>query len=90
MGITAVSYRVGVKRKFLPFYKKYWVVGHVNETVGDKVRLVLRCNDGSLVCVPDVGSRQIKLYPERESALAMQKKLKAPPEEPTDVLPSGE
>lgn len=74
--LNDLAYHVGVKHRFLPFYRKFKVVGHVNEQVGDVVRLVLRCADGSLVCVPDVGRKGVKVYPDFVRATEAQKRLK--------------
>lgn len=75
--LAALTYHVGIKRRFLPFYKKYRVGAHYNEQVIDKMRLILKVHDGSLVCVPDVGSRQIKVYPDFIAAEEAQRRLKA-------------
>jgi hypothetical protein len=88
--LEALVYHVGIKRRFLPIYKKYKVIGHVNEPIGDKVRLVLRGADGSLTCIPDVGKRQVKVYPDFVSAVEAQKRLKDNQGVIQDGITSGE
>ena len=76
MNISDLAYHVGIGRRFSLGYKKYQVIGHENEQVGDVVRLVLRCSDGSLVCVPDVGRKRVKVYSDYAKAVEAQRKLK--------------
>lgn len=79
MNISELAYHVGIQRRFSLGFKKYQVVGHVNEQIGDTVRLVLRCADGSLVCIPDVGRKAVKVYPDFVRAEEAQRKLKEQP-----------
>lgn len=68
-------YRIGIRRRFLPFYKNYSVVGHRNEQVGSSVRIVLRCQDGSVLAIPDIAKKRVKVYPEYDLAVENQKKV---------------
>lgn len=76
MNISELAYHVGIGRRFGLGFRKYQVVGHENEQVGDVVRWVLRCADGSLVCIPDVGRKRVKVYPDFVRAQDAQRKLK--------------
>ena len=89
MNLKELSYLVGVRSRFVPFYRRYRVVGHRNEQIGDKVRLVLRCVDGSMVCVPDVGKKLIKIYPEFDAAEQAQLRLKQSQGVPDGVPSEG-
>lgn len=89
MNINDLAYHVGIGRRFSLGFKKYHVVGHVNEQVGDTVRLVLRCADGSLVCIPDVGRKAVKVYPDFIRATEAQKSMKDQGANP-DGIPSGQ
>jgi hypothetical protein len=84
------QYRVGVRRRFSPFFRKYWVVGHKIEMFGDKSYLTMRLPDGTLLSRPGVGSFSIKVYPEFESATEAQKRPKPNQELVDDGLPTGE
>lgn len=76
MDLANVSYTLGVKRRFLPGYRKFRTLGHKNETVGAEIRLVIRTVDGALVTIPDVAKREIKVYPDFNNAMQNQKALK--------------
>lgn len=71
------SYTIGIKRRFLPFYRKFRVFGHKNETVGQDVRLVMTMVDGSTLAVPDIAKRFLRVYPDYDNAKANQEKFKA-------------
>lgn len=90
MEINAYAYTIGIKYKFLPIYKNYKVVGHKNETVGDTVRLVMRCADGSYVTIPDIAKRQTKLYHDFIVAEKNLRELRSHPALPPEGLENGE
>lgn len=70
-------YTYGVRRKFLPFYKKYKVISHANETIDQRTRLVLTAADESVIVIPDVSKKYLKLYPDFSEFKKMVDKIKA-------------
>ena len=76
MDIVALSYTVGVKRRFLPFYKKYSVVGHTNESLAGSTRLVLNMRGGSVIVIPEIHKKYVQIYPDYLSASSYLKKVK--------------
>lgn len=85
------QYRVGIRRRFLPIFRKFWVVGHQVEMFGDKTYLTLRQPDGALLSLPlpALGRWVIKVYPEYESARALQRNPGPAQEQPNGV-PTGQ
>lgn len=79
------AYTIGIKRRFGLFFKKYKVWGHENQQIGDKVRLSLRLDDGSVLAIPDIGKKFVKVYPDYSAAIETQRKLK---EGLKDAIPS--
>lgn len=71
------SYTIGIKRRFLPFYQKYKVLGHKTEMLGQSGRLVMTMVDGSTLTIPEIGKRFLRVYPDYDNAIANQKKFKA-------------
>lgn len=74
-------YTVGVQRGLLWLsYKKYKVIGHNTEMVGNFPRLILSCADGSYVIIPRLDKRRIKIYPDYQIVIASAK-IAAQPEQ---------
>ncbi len=85
-----LCYTVGIKRRVMPGYRKFTVFGHRSEKIGDSYRLVLKCEDGSLVAVPALAKKEIKVYPDYDGAIENQAKLKDKTEPPVEeVLDDG-
>lgn len=94
-----LAYTIGIKRRFLPFYKRYSVYGHKTEVLAGNVRLVMKLDDGSTLTVPEIAKRQLKVYPDYDNAIANQEKWKrgqaspvpsaATEEAQTDGIPEG-
>ncbi len=68
LSILDVAYTVGVKRRFLPGFKKFKVTGHDTEHFGDGARLLLYLMDGSILALPSVQRRVVKVYPDKRIA----------------------
>lgn len=67
-------YRVGVQRwSVLPFFKTYKVVNHEMEVGSGIVRLVLHCLDGTVVAIPGMDRKKVKLYPGHKLVAAASK-----------------
>lgn len=77
MKVAALTYTVGVKHSFLPFFKKYRVSGHQNDELAGHVRMLLRLPDGALLIIPEVLKKTVKIYPDYEESKVEQAKLKA-------------
>lgn len=65
-----MKYTVGVGRRFLPGFRRYKVTGHTTEPVGNIPRLVLTCADGSIVAIPGLDKRKVKVYPDYQDEVA--------------------
>lgn len=60
-----MSYTVGVSRFFGFGWKTFrGVCRHEIETLGSAAHLVLTFQDGSVLTVPDIGRRSMKVYPD--------------------------
>lgn len=59
-----MEYRIGVKRRFFFGFKNYLVVGHKTEILGDSARLILRFLDGTILTVPRIDMKAVKIYAE--------------------------
>lgn len=71
------SYTLSVSCRFLPLkWYKYKVVKHQNEQVGDSTRLVLTLPDGSVIVIPEITKRHMKVYADVHAAEARFKKFK--------------
>lgn len=70
------AYTIGIKRRFGIFFKKYKVWGHENQQLVDTVRLSLRLADGSVLAIPDIAKKWVKVYPDYIAAMEVQKKIK--------------
>ncbi len=78
MSDLTMVYHVGVQRWPLPLFKRYKVNGHQTELCGGSIpRLVLTCTDGSIVALPKLDRRRVKLYPDYKAEDARVKALKA-------------
>ena len=56
------NYTVGIRPAFWPFYKKYAVVGHTTNAQGG---LILNCLGGSVIVVPEVTKKYLKIFPDK-------------------------
>ncbi len=74
--MDAAAYTIGIKRRFGLFFRKYKVWGHENQAVGNGVRLSLRLSDGSVLAVPDIDKKWVKVYPDYSAAIEAQRKMK--------------
>lgn len=63
-------YRIAVRRRFLPLWKIYQVIGHQTEVLGDSARLILTFNDGLVQTVPGIHKRAMRVYPEYQQQTA--------------------
>ncbi len=82
--MAKVVYTVGIRRKFLPIYKKYKVVDHVQNTfivrnefkdaLNVIPRLFLDLVDGSQVCVSRIDQRDWKVYPDYREKVELETK----------------
>lgn len=77
MTFSDFSYTLAVSGRLFPFlYKKFKVVKHQNEQVGDSTRLVLTLPDGSVIVIPEISKRHMKVYADVHAAEARFKKFK--------------
>jgi hypothetical protein len=74
--MDAAAYTIGIKGRFQIFFKKFKVWGHENQTVGNSVRLSLRLSDGSVLAVPEIEKKWVKVYPDYSAAIEAQRKIK--------------
>lgn len=58
-----MSYRIRVRRRFLPLWRTYYVVAHKAEYFDIGSRLILVFADGSKRLVPAVHKRHVIVYP---------------------------
>lgn len=72
MNQSIISYTVGIKRRFLPLFKRYSVTGHDT----DSGCLLLNLTDGSQLSVPGVTQKVIKVYPDYRNAEIQLAKLR--------------
>ena len=72
-------YTIGIKRRFLPFWKHYKVVSHKTEALAGSIcpRLLLTCLDGSVIVVPKIDHKYMKLFPDFVTATKNLEKLKS-------------
>lgn len=60
----AESYTIGVRSRW-PWFGRYKsVIGHKNETIDGQTRLVLRFKDNSILAIPQIGAKHVKIYPD--------------------------
>ncbi len=59
-----MEYRLSVRRPFSPFWRTYLIVGHKTEVFGSTGRLVLTFQDGTVIAVPGIHRKFVKVYPE--------------------------
>jgi hypothetical protein len=79
-------YTVGVRRRFLPVFKKYKVFRHDTETLAEGGRLILQLADGSQLGIPGIARRVVKVYPDyRAFEFRMQQQSPAQQPAPTAV-----
>ena len=58
-----LTYTVGIRSAYWPFYKKYTVVGHsMNLDIPGSTRLALSLPDGSAIMVPDADKKYFKVF----------------------------
>lgn len=72
-----ISYTVGVRRRFLPIFRKYVVTGHDTENMPSGARLHLVLADGSQLAIPGIDRRVFKVYPDYRNAQLNLDKLRA-------------
>ncbi len=77
-----MEYRIAVRRRFLPFWKIYLVIGHQTEVFGSTGRLVLTFADGHVLAVPGIHRRPVRVYPEYQ-------RIKESLQIPSEPVPSG-
>lgn len=70
-------YTVGIKRRFLPGYRRFKVEHHEHELVGASIRLVLQCADKSIVAIPHVADLGVKIFPDYDYAVTMKQRAQA-------------
>lgn len=70
-------YTIGIKRKFLPGYRLFSVTHHDNETIDGRTRLILNCADKSVVVVPDIAGRGVKVFPDYHYAVTQKEQNEA-------------
>jgi hypothetical protein len=76
MNPMKIAYTVGVRRPFGLGWRKFRVSAH-RHVVLDKGILELDLVDGGLLTVPDVGSKWVRVYPDREQEIARVQALQA-------------
>jgi len=74
--ITAIAYTVGIRRKLGFFFRRYKVIGHQNESLGDSVRLILRLVDGSVLIIPEITKKSVIVYPDYTNAAENLRRIK--------------
>lgn len=73
-----MKYRVGVKRRFLPIWRIYEVVGHQTEIFGSvNPRLVLTLETGDVLVIPRIDRRQVRVYSEYTKQMQEQAQIEA-------------
>lgn len=82
MNPNEFAYTIGIRPRYLPFFKKYRVLKHSNEAIGSTIRLNLHCADGALIGIPDIAKQTIKLYPDYNESMQKQRALVKPLKEP--------
>ena len=63
-------YTVGVKRRFLPGYKKFKVTAHEPAVWGNVTVFAMTMADGSYVFVSNLDRRGVRVYPDYRVASA--------------------
>lgn len=76
MELMPITYTIGVKRRWFWFYRRYRVVGHRNEELCGSCRLVLTLPSGSVIVIPEITKKFVKVFPDYISAERNLKKLK--------------
>lgn len=70
----SLCYTVGIKRRFLPGYRKYRVYSHSWDTQKLEVVLVLELDDGGFVSV-GMTRKEMKVFPDYHDAKREQAKI---------------
>ena len=74
MSFIGVTYTVGVRHRFIPFgWRKFHVVGH-KELDGNRLRLVFP--DTSVIIIPEMQKKWLKVFSDYATAEANLEKLK--------------
>jgi hypothetical protein len=58
-----MTYRIKIRRRFLPIWRSFYVVSHATEVLGDSARLVLSFADGTKRAIPGIHKREAIVYP---------------------------
>ncbi len=57
-------FKFGIKRRFFPGWKWYFVEATETEVIGDSARLILTFPSGVQLAIPGIHKRKLCVYPE--------------------------
>jgi len=61
-----LTYTIGIRHRFWPFWTKYLVVGHaINSEIPGSSRLALKFLDGSVIIIPKYEEVYFKIFPDK-------------------------
>lgn len=84
MQLSVIAYTVGIKRRFLPGFRKYTVTYHDTD---EHMRLHMQLTDGSQIVVPGLHRQALKVYPDYRNAEIQLSKLRAAQAAPSAPAP---
>ena len=58
-----MTYEICIKRRWFFGWKRYEVIAHATEILGDTARLVMEFPDGSKLAIPRIDRKVVFVYP---------------------------